>query len=96
MKFTKEIKEKWLKAMKSGQYKQGFGKLYDEGNNTYCALGVLDKVLNMKLGDSYNYSFSNKIWGANDNRKYKFFGIFGLKTDYSNVIPVIEQLPTED
>lgn len=38
MKFTKEFKEKWIKALKSGEYKQG--KHYLENNNNYCCLGV--------------------------------------------------------
>lgn len=35
----KSVKEKWLKALRSGEYKQTQGVLRDE--NGYCCLGVL-------------------------------------------------------
>jgi len=38
----KKLLRKWLKALRSGKYKQGKGKLYGEGR--YCCLGVLQKV----------------------------------------------------
>jgi hypothetical protein len=34
-----KIKQKWLKALRSGKYKQGQCALYEEGS--YCCLGVL-------------------------------------------------------
>lgn len=34
-----EIKEKWVKALRSGEYQQGFGYLQKEGH--YCVIGVL-------------------------------------------------------
>lgn len=39
-----EVKEKWLTALRSGDYAQGKGKLEKidaEGQSTYCCLGVL-------------------------------------------------------
>src|SRR5688572_17403992 len=38
------IKEKWVKALRSGEFKQGEGKLHDSDNDTYCCLGVLCKI----------------------------------------------------
>lgn len=35
------IKEKWVAALRSGDYKQGKKVLHNEDNNTYCCLGVL-------------------------------------------------------
>lgn len=40
-----KIKDKWVKALRSGRYKQGHGKLYLPWENSYCCLGVLCKVL---------------------------------------------------
>jgi hypothetical protein len=37
------VKELWVKALRSGKYKQGFGKLRDF-DSTYCCLGVLCEV----------------------------------------------------
>ena len=38
---NKEIKDKWLRDMRSGEYKQCFGHYYKDG--CYCALGLLLK-----------------------------------------------------
>jgi hypothetical protein len=39
---NKEIKQKWLKALRSGRYKQAQNALHTESG--YCCLGVLAKV----------------------------------------------------
>lgn len=38
-KLPKRFKEKWLKALRSGEYKQGQSELYN-GEDKYCCLGV--------------------------------------------------------
>ena len=38
----KSVTEKWLAALRSGEYEQGFGKLFADG--MYCCLGVLGHV----------------------------------------------------
>lgn len=43
----KEWADKWVKALRSGEYKQGTGKL-QQGEN-YCCLGVLCKILPKEL-----------------------------------------------
>lgn len=40
----KEIMEKWVAALRSGEYKQGIGLLHDRTQNTYCCLGVLSEL----------------------------------------------------
>ena len=42
----KKIKAKWIKALRSGKYKQG--KQYLKSRGRYCCLGVLCEVLGMK------------------------------------------------
>lgn len=37
---NKDIKQKWVDALRSGQYKQGYGTLKN-GEEEYCCLGVL-------------------------------------------------------
>ena len=37
------LKEAWLKALRSGEFKQAFGKLHN--GQGYCCLGVLCKVM---------------------------------------------------
>lgn len=44
MALSKEIKEKWIKALNSGEFKQGKYKLHDEEEDVYCCLGVLCKI----------------------------------------------------
>lgn len=39
----KEVKEKWLKALRSGKYKQGRRQLHKNGY--YCCLGVLCNIV---------------------------------------------------
>ncbi|MEU7863451.1 hypothetical protein [Nonomuraea sp. NPDC049141] len=36
-----EVKTEWLAALRSGEYKQAKGKLYDLKTDGYCCLGVL-------------------------------------------------------
>lgn len=44
---NKTAKKKWLKALRSGDYKQGSGclKRVNENGTTYCCLGVLIDTL---------------------------------------------------
>ncbi len=35
-----EFKEKWIAALRSGEYKQGSEVLYSNSRGTYCCLGV--------------------------------------------------------
>lgn len=39
-KLPAEFKAKWVAALRSGEYKQGQGELWNEQNNCYCCLGV--------------------------------------------------------
>jgi len=36
-----EIKKKWVDALRSGEYAQGYEILHNEATDTYCCLGVL-------------------------------------------------------
>lgn len=40
-----EIKQKWVKALRSGEYNQGVARLFNAHYNTYCCLGVLCDVM---------------------------------------------------
>lgn len=44
-----KIKDKWVKALRSGKYKQGNSHLYNVHTDTYCCLGVLAVVCNPKV-----------------------------------------------
>lgn len=45
MKLTKKQKAKWLKALRSGEYSQTTGTLYNENTQGFCCLGVLQHCL---------------------------------------------------
>ncbi len=40
----KNITTKWVKALRSGEYKQGYDRLQNPETKGYCCLGVLCKV----------------------------------------------------
>jgi hypothetical protein len=44
MKLPKKVKAKWLKALRSGEYKQAKGTLHDPETGGFCCLGVLEHV----------------------------------------------------
>lgn len=60
----KAIKKKWVKALRSGRYKQGAARLFDEKDGTHCCLGVLCRVMRLRpdnsvFGGFYGYGGQN-------------------------------------
>jgi hypothetical protein len=50
-----EVKEKWIKALISGEYEQGMGGLrreVEEGDIKYCCLGVLCEIYRIEKKQS--------------------------------------------
>lgn len=43
----KEVREKWVAALRSGDYNQGLERMVNEGGD-YCCLGVLRQVCKLK------------------------------------------------
>jgi hypothetical protein len=72
----KQIKDKWLKALRSGRYKQGTGTLVDD-TGMYCCLGVLARVQGAKTEDMRSNSYLQ-----NDLAKYKA----GLRIASQNIL----------
>lgn len=72
-----DIKEKWIQALQSGEYKQTTGTLCDK--NGYCCLGVLAKVCNVPQDkiegdmilpeDWTNYGIPKMVTGEAYNNK---------------------------
>lgn len=57
----KELKDKWVAALRSGKYEQGQNYLRTE-KNKYCCLGVLCEVAGIEpvlLKDGYHYGTDN-------------------------------------
>jgi hypothetical protein len=51
---NKEIKTKWLAALRSGEYKQGMGALHNIAEDSYCCLGVLCDIYAKEHQESEN------------------------------------------
>lgn len=79
----KKIKDKWIKALRSGRYKQIQGRLHDNG--AYCCLGVLCRVQKIPLAKFDGLSipdekhqaglsakFINTLVRMNDNKLKSF------------------------
>lgn len=86
MKFTQEVKNKWLEALKSGKYTQ-IARRYKHEDNGHCCLAVLGELF---CNGSYPHFLDGEI---RENLIRVNDDTFNPnKPDYSNVIPAIEQL----
>lgn len=59
----RENLEKWLVALRSGEYKQGKGQLFDESENAYCCMGVACVVLGLKQKEE-SFEIEKDIWDS--------------------------------
>ena len=109
VKFTKEIKESWLKALNSGEFIQGYASLVRHvgGVTKHCCIGVLGEIIDGLDNESYEeespYTFLTntigdtkvtQLWRMNDKGRHN--KDFNFKGSYTNVIPLTESLPTQD
>jgi hypothetical protein len=70
----KEIKDKWVKALRSGEYLQCQDTLHkknSEGQDTFCCLGVLTNLYVEETGDAHAWSSH----GALSSKTMKWSGI---------------------
>lgn len=64
----KELIEKWIEALRSGEYKQTVGKLVR--NNKYCCLGVLCEIAKEQFNLKYLFDDNDeKIIGFETSRE---------------------------
>lgn len=59
-KLSTGFKQKWVKALRSGDYKQGTGSLYDPTSKSYDPIGVAHKVVGVKNKSIANKSYPSK------------------------------------
>lgn len=53
----------WIAALRSDEFKQGRGKLYNKEDDSYCCLGVLAKINNLPIrGVALNWEEHSSIW----------------------------------
>lgn len=54
--------DKWLAALRSGEYQQGENAMYNPNSNTYCCLGVLQKVCDGKVDT--DHAVPTRAWAT--------------------------------
>jgi hypothetical protein len=55
---NKSWKHKWLKALRSGAYVQGKGRLYNPKEQTFCCIGVLGDIAGIQWDPDTSYAMS--------------------------------------
>ena len=71
----KEVAKKWVKALRSGKYKQGqtWLKQYDKkGQEQYCCLGVLCELYNNEMKKKHKKSLNTKIVNTWEAQRISF------------------------
>ena len=109
MKFTQEVKEKWVNALESGTYEKGTGQL--KISNKYCCIGVLVEIMDdIKINET-GIEFESTI-GYNHTKGYQRGGLgleyslveslidlndsdYGEDKTFKNMIPHIKELEVE-
>ena len=72
---NKQVKRKWLKALRSGEYQQGDSQLLNKnnGNSYYCCLGVLEDIYRKEHG--YLFPFEYQRYGYHTRPCAKWSGL---------------------
>ncbi len=68
---TREQKQKWVDALRSGEFRQTQERLYNAEEDAYCCLGVACKVLGRKIVAADDDSIG-MLGGSNDDNSYKW------------------------
>lgn len=92
-----DIKKRWVEALRSGEYKQGFTVLH-EGNGGFCCLGVLCDIHAKETGEPWiqprsigEYTYlGNPVYLPRDVQSWA-----GLEDD-SPVVPFKEGITSLD
>lgn len=83
-KMNPQLKERWLTALRSGEYKQGRECLRCSDGDKYCCLGVLADVYNPSLWIGVTccgYEYGYLMESATDSLPDKVAQTVGLDTD---------------
>lgn len=57
-------KAEWVAALRSGEYKQGNGRLYCPDENSYCCLGVLAKLNGLSVEEDQDGGLEQPVYQA--------------------------------
>ena len=78
------IMKQWIKALRSGKYKQGKGTLkqYDsKGNAQHCCLGVLCELYNQEMRKNKKKTIPEKIYNDDSDFSHGYSRFGGKKED---------------
>lgn len=92
IKMRKEDADKWLKALRSGDYKQGMGYLKSQ-DNEFCCLGVLEHSLTGAV--EMKYSSESLLLPTTDwlkKHKITFFSAKGTECMSFSQTPYLAKL----
>ena|SRR6185312_5054794 len=86
-----ELKQKWIDALRSGQYEQGNGQLRTQ-DDKFCCLGVLCDIINPHGWGHYNDgTFEDKDWGFGPDFAFSDY----LPDDLRETVGISSALQTE-
>lgn len=80
----KKLKTKWIKALRSGKYKQGSGRL--KKGNTYCCLGVLAAIQGAKFVEGEPVVKGKYVGQKNATGSFLSPSFCGLKASTQSVL----------
>lgn len=72
-KMKPSVKRRWVKALRSGKYKQSDGQLCyteNDGSKSYCCLGVLCDIYNKDLWDGYDAFLGEESFLPDEVKKW--------------------------
>jgi hypothetical protein len=101
---VKTLRAEWVAALRSGEYHQGIGALYNPETGGHCCLGVAGRVIGknevnlvMGSGESYAdiakaYGLRNELGRYNEGEAlYIHNDVYGLT--FSQIADIIESEP---
>jgi hypothetical protein len=80
----KEVMKKWVKALRSGKFKQGQGtlkKFNKQGQEQYCCLGVLCELYNETMKKNKKKTLPEKVCDNDSGFSYGYCRFGGKKED---------------
>lgn len=93
-KLPKAFKNKWIKALRSGKYKQGNGSLYNKKDDSYCCLGLGAAICGISLESLEGKGLlinnaEKKIRGINKIPKPLIGSVLKISNKYN---PIVDKL----
>lgn len=83
----KETKAKWVEDLRSGQYQQLNGALFD-GDNSYCCLGVLQRIRRKDVPVAIKHEYPDgEVWWEDPFEEFPYY-----EEEFQNLVPIWDEL----